>query len=870
MTGKTKPYYQCLNKRKSFNAKVLSLILLSGLCLQSAWAQVPADMDEVVVELNVRDIGTGNITALIKNKQAWLSASDMFRFLKINYVISTGGDSLHGFFLNTETHYLLDATQQQSQFNGIITQLPASALMRNSHGVFLRSNLFNTIFKLDCRFDYKSLSVTLLTLLELPEIREKKLALMRNNIGKLRNELIADTTIGRRYAGLKGGMVDWSVNTTNNFKGSNDVRANVIMGGMMAGGEATVAILYNDKTIFSSRQQYYLWRYMNNDNNFLRQVSLGKIVTNATSSIFSPVIGVQFSNSPTVFRRSFGTYRIDRYTHPGWIVELYVNNTLVDYKKADVSGFFSFDVPLVYGNTQVQIRYYGPNGEQRMGEVNISMPFTFLPAGKLEYNVSAGLLEDSSWSKFSRTQVNFGLFKRLTIGGGVEYFAAIANRKTMPFFTANFRISRNMLFTTEYTHGVKSNITGNYHLLSNMMFEVNYTRYVQGQQAIYNTYLEERRAAVSFPFRIKGFNSYSRVSFYQIVLPASRYTTAEALMSGMIFGASTNFTTYALFTDKNRPYLYSNLSVGVRLPGRIIIIPQAQFEYNNLSFISLKGEVEKRISTRGYINGYYERNFKSNFQSINIGIRYNLSFAQVGFALRNSTGNNSSLISSFSGGIVYDSRTGYISLTNVPGVGRGGIILFAYLDINNNGKRDPGEPKAAGLKFIISNGTREENKHDTTMIIRNLEAYNNFFIKIDRYSFDEIAWQIKTGTIKVEIDPNQFKLLEIPISVLGEVSGTIYTQTARGKKTQARILVNIYNSRGIRVAQVLSEADGYFSYLGLPPGSYTMKPDTEQMQKLKLQFMPNAWHFEIVGTIYGDVQRDMDFTLKPEINRNTN
>lgn len=870
MTGKTKPYYQCLNKRKSFNAKVLSLILLSGLCLQSTWAQVPADMDEVVVELNVRDIGTGNITALIKNKQAWLSVPDIFKFLKINYVISTGGDSLYGFFLNTETHYLLDAAQQQSQFSGISTQLPASALIQNNDGLFLMSNLFNTIFKLDCRFNFNSLSVTVLTLLELPEISEKRQALMRSNIGKLRNENRADTTIGLRYAGLKGGMIDWSVNTSNDFKGNIDFRANVIMGGMIAGGAATVAILYNDKTIFSSRQQYYLWRYINNGNNFLRQVSIGKIITNATASIFAPVIGVQFSNSPTVFRRSFGSYRIDRYTQPGWIVELYVNNTLVDYKKADASGFFGFDVPILYGNTQIQLRYYGPNGEQQKGETNINVPFTFLPVRKLEYTVSAGLVEDGSRSKFSRTQVNYGLSKSVTIGSGVEYLSSLASNKAMPFFNANFRLSRNMLFTSEYALGVKANITGNYRLPSNVQFEINYTKYVKDQKAIYNAYIEERRAAASFPIRIKRFNVYSRFSYYQIILPAFRYTTAEALISGMLLGVSTNFTSYALFTNNNSPYIYSNFSFAIWLPGKIMIMPQAQFEYKRFRFISLRGELEKRISTKGYINGFYEVNFKSNFRSINIGIRYDLAFAQAGFAMRKSTGSNPAFISSIRGSIIHDSRSGYIGFTNLPNVGRGGLTLISYLDLNNNGKRDQGEQKVKGLRFVISGGYSEENERDTSTIIRNLEAYNSYLLTIDKNSFEEIAWQIKTGTIKVEIDPNQFKLLEIPISVLGEVSGTIYTQTARGKKTQARILVNIYNSRGIRVAQVLSEADGYFSYLGLPPGSYTIKPDTEQMQKLKLQFMPNAWHFEIVGTIYGDVQKDMDFTLKPEINRNTN
>lgn len=177
---------------------------------------------------------------------------------------------------------------------------------------------------------------------------------------------------------------------------------------------------------------------------------------------------------------------------------------------------------------------------------------------------------------------------------------------------------------------------------------------------------------------------------------------------------------------------------------------------------------------------------------------------------------------------------------------------------------DNGEPKVKGLKFIVTGGFREENKRDTTMIVRGLEAYNSYLLTIDKNSFDEIAWKIKTSTLKVEIVPNQFRLIEIPVTVLGEVSGNIYILTENGKKAQDRILINIYNSKGVMVAQTLSEAEGYFTYLGLMPGAYTIKPDPEQMHKLMLQYLPDSNHFQIKTTYSGDVQRGIDFVLQPQ------
>lgn len=876
MTGKRKPYDQYLYTRMSSRTLCLFCYLLISFCLQSrlSQAQVPpaigipfsAPVEEITIELHVKDIGDTAISALISEDKLWLSIQDVFSFLNIPYNSSAGGDSLSGYFFGTASSYLIDAARKQISFKGSILVIPTSGLLRTKNGLYLRTDLFGDFFQLNCQFDFRSLSVKLFTTLELPMLVARRQAFIRSNIGKIEREQKADSTLKREHSFFRTGMADWSFFTTNNFKGESDLHANITLGAQIVGGESVLSLRYDGKRSFSSRQQSYLWRYINNDSKLLRQVSLGRVTTNATSSIFAPIIGVQFSNSPTVYRRSFSLYRVNRYTEPNWTIEMYVNNTLVDYTKADASGFFSFDIPIVYGNTNVQLRYYGPNGEQRMGEANISMPFTFLPPGQLEYNVTAGVLEDSTWSKFSRTTFTFGLFKKLTVGGGVEYLSSISGPKAMAFFNANFRISRNILFTSEYMHDVRYTITGNYRTSANVLYEATYTKYKQGQAAINNTYIEERRAAISYPLKFKFLNTYTRFSAYQIVLPAYKYTTIEALFSGSIFGSTGNITTYALFTENAKAYFYSNMSFAIRLPGKMMLLPQAQYEYNQSRFISIKTGLEKRFSSTGYINGFYEKNFKNDFTSVNIGIRYELPHTLAGLDMRKNSNGELTLINSLSGSLVHDSKSMYTRFTREPSVGRGGLILLTYLDLNNNRKYDKGEPKLKGLNFNILSGRREEHKRDTTIIVRNLEAYNSFLITLDQNSFEEISWQIRLHTIKVEIDPNQFRLIEIPVSIIGEVNGTIYTQTEAGKKIQERILLNIYNSSGLFVASVLSEEDGYYNYLGLAPGSYTVRPDAGQMQKLGLRSFPGAWNFNIESGRYGDVQSGIDFTLFPQNN----
>ena len=176
--------------------------------------------------------------------------------------------------------------------------------------LYLRSSYFGNVFGLDFVFNFRSLSVTLNSKLELPLIHEMRLEEMRKNLTRLKGNVKADTILGRSYPLFRFGMADWSAIATEEINGKSDTRLNLSLGAMVAGGEATANLNYSSTNPFTEKQQYYLWRYVDNDFNLLRQASLGKIATNATSTIYNPIIGVQFTNTPTTYRRSFGTYTL--------------------------------------------------------------------------------------------------------------------------------------------------------------------------------------------------------------------------------------------------------------------------------------------------------------------------------------------------------------------------------------------------------------------------------------------------------------------------------------------------------------------------------------------------------------------------------
>jgi len=821
-------------------------------------AQNADNYDEVLVYLNIQRIGGAEIPSLIKGQDIYLPVMDLFDFLKIKNRVSPHLDSITGFFLNPSASYLIDRNNNQIIFQDKMFQLKPVDIIVTESNLYLKSNYFGQIFGLVCTFDFRSLSVNLQTDLELPIIREMRQEQMRNNISGLTGEVKVDTVVARENKFFHFGMADWSVISTQQINDFTTTRANLALGGVFAWGETDISLYYNSDRPFTERDQYYIWKYVNNKNKYLRQSMVGKIPTRTVATLYAPVIGALFTNTPTTFRRSFGTYTLSDHTKPGWIVELYVNNVLVNYVKADASGFFSFEVPLVYGNTSVKLRFYGPWGEELAREENIVIPFNFLPAKEFEYNVSAGMVEDSSNSLYSNANVNYGLSRSVTIGGGAEYLSSVTSGEVMPYVNLSARIFSNLLFSGIYTYGVGSKAVLTYRRPNNLLFELSYTGYEKGQTAVNFYYLQDRKVMVSIPFRGTKFSAYTKLTYDYYVMPISNYSTAEWLISSSFHGISANLTTYGLFLSEVDPSIYSNLSLSFNLPWKIIFTPQVQFDYTQNAFISAKAGLEKRIFGQGYATLSYEDIFRSNFQIFQFGLRYDFSFAQAGFTFWN-TKNGPTLVESARGSVMMDTKSAYVGTTNRSSVTKGGIVVTSFLDLNANGVKDAGEPKIAGLNLSMTGGRIKRSEKDSSIRIFDLEPYTDYLIEIDRNSFDNISWQIKDKTMLVAVEPNQFRHIDVPVSVMGEASGTVYNEENNG---QARIIICIYNQDSALVARQLTEFDGYFNYLGLKPGNYTISLDKGQLEKLNMASSPQSIPFTIHESEDGDMVDWLEFRLK--------
>jgi hypothetical protein len=857
---------------------LLFLVLALSLSLSILKAQdSEEEFEEIYVFLRIERIGAYDMNAIYsyETERLYLPVLDMFRMLQINVEVSGNNDIISGFFLDENIRYRIDYPERKIHIGNRTIPLEETDILHTLSGPYLYVGIFGPAFGLDTRFDFRSMSVLLRTDLELPAIREMRLKQMRQNIERLRGIVEVDTTLFRRYHVLRMGMADWAVYTQQTNGINDDTRLSLGIGSEFLGGETNLFLNYSTRDGFDERRQQYQWRWVNNNTRLVKQLRAGKIsAPNAISSLYAPMLGVVATNTPSTFRRSFGEYTLTDFTEPGWTVELYVNNVLVDYVTADASGFFQFEVPMIYGTTEVMLKFYGPYGEERTREQYMNIPYNFIPRGEIEYTISGGSVQDRENTIFSRAEAFYGLTRSLTVGGGYEYLSnkpvSLGSAQELnetakepiqiPFMSAAANLFGRMLISGEYAHNVRTKALLSIRLPSNLVLDLDYTVFEEDQQAIRFNYLEERRARLSIPIQIGRFRMQSRIGLRQNVYEQFTYNTGDMLFSTSIGRVSTSISGFATWIDDRTPFISSSLSMGIRLPHGITLRPQAQFDVSNTSVTTLRFDVEKRIQRVGYLSVGYDENVRLGQRAVSLNFRYDLSFAQASVASRVSS-QAVNTAQGVRGSMAFGSGNRHLHTGNRSMVGRGGITIVPFVDINHNGIRDAGEPLATGLNVRLNGGRTLKGINDSLIRIIELEPYTSYLMQLDESSLENIAWRLGHKTKSIYIDPNQFKVIEIPVLPMGEVSGTVYLDRDGRQRPLGRVLINIYHEDGRLFTQTMTEPDGYFINMQLPPGNYYLTPDFAQLQRMGVTADQERIGFEIMPDEYGDIVFGLDLVL---------
>ncbi len=795
---------------------------------------------------------------ITESNKVYINIEDLFKNLGIKCISENDGNALTGFIENESKIYRIDFNANQITIEEKIIKA-ANGFMKESGVIYVESTVITEAFGLQIIFNYRSLSIKLESNFELPVIKQMRLEQMRQNVSKLQDKkIIADTVIQRDYHFLKFGTMDWSVSSFQTTGEKSNNRFYFGVGTELLYGQFNVSAEYNDKYKFDKRRIDYNWRWVDNKKSAIKQAQLGKIYNQSISFLEAPVVGAAVSNAPTTLRKASGFYNINEYTEPNWTVELYLNDILVDFTVSDASGLFVFNVPIVYGYTTLKLKFYGPMGEERIEERTLNVPFTFLPANTVEYSVSGGVLQDYDNSRFGKGVVNYGISNFLTVGAGIEYLSSILVNPYIPYANIAFQPFGKLILNLEYAHNVRSKGLMSYYFGKSASFEVEYTDYVKGQMATRFNADEELKVRVSFPFKKNSFSGFTKFNYNQRIYDAFNYNVFSAVFSEYYKNYSANLSANLNWMSDETPYFTTNLAVSYRMKGGLVFRPSAEYVVTDNRFLRYKAEIEKRVS-KAYFALSYEKSLYFNTDNILLTFRYDLPFARAGITA--SYGNDRASFAESAQGSVAFGGDKTVKTGNNSALGKGGILFYPFLDLNQNGVKDKGEQMVLLSSVKVSGGRAEISQKDSIVRISDLNAFVDYTVEFSNTDLENISWRFKHKTYQVLVDPNQYKKVYVPVVSVGEITGMVYQSKENEMKGIGRITLQIYNQKEELVAETLSESDGYFSYLGLKPGNYTVRIDELQLEKLGYKSMPQKQNLSIKEMVDGDIVDGLDFVI---------
>jgi hypothetical protein len=261
----------------------------------------------------------------------------------------------------------------------------------------------------------------------------------------------------------------------------------------------------------------------------------------------------------------------------------------------------------------------------------------------------------------------------------------------------------------------------------------------------------------------------------------------------------------------------------------------------------------------------YERNSVSKTDIFFLNFRYDLPFARAGFT-SSYTNNRLNFSENAQGSIAFGLGDGSVKPGYNSALGKGGILFYPFLDLNQNEKRDKGEQMVLLNNVKINGGKANVSKKDSIVRVSDLNSFINYNITFFDDDLDNVSWRFKYKTFQVLVDPNQYKRVDVPILSVGEISGMIYLNKADISKGQGRITIQVFDEKGNKVAETLSESDGYYNYLGLNPGEYTIRIDEKQLQKLGYKASPSKHNITIKVLADGAIIDALDFTIQSKRN----
>ncbi|HWI88793.1 MAG TPA: carboxypeptidase-like regulatory domain-containing protein [Sphingomicrobium sp.] len=563
--------------------------------------------------------------------------------------------------------------------------------------------------------------------------------------------------------------------------------------------------------------------------------------------------GAVVTNRPLATRVAFDRTRFEGDLPSGWEAEIYRNGELLGFAKPDGSQRYVFDnVELLYGENQIEIRLYGPQGQIRTRDEVVDVGQDNVPKGKTWYwagfnQPGRDILElekppDVSTALQPKAQaaisVEHGIDDRTSVG--VLARAMLIGDERLTFLEGNVRRSiGGALVELGASRESNGGVAAHAQLLGkigavNVSAEALLANdfHLQGgpEQSARNL-----RVALDAPLHVgrSVFPAHGEVQ-----MTDHRDGTRELDAAARL---SANFDRFNLATEVG--YKRQYVSSGLSQPAEVSL---GLIGTGHIGDVRLRAGTSFDVSPRprfqtAELSAYWSKSDKVDWEGdlaydqlthrARVRISHVRRLDSIAVAFTGEAATDGSVAFGVNLNFSLDPSHG-LSFSRRPLAQAGAVHAVVYRDLNDNGVHDPTEPYEKGV--LVTTGTMVAD-HPTNaqgaIIVGGLTAYQPITVGLDQSSLSDPMLVPKKALQVVVPRPGVPAQVEIALVGGGDIEGAVIKSADLGFEG---LDLELVDSAGKVVGTAQTDFDGFFLFDRVPYGSYTIRVAKNSATRAKI------------------------------------
>jgi len=825
---------------------------------------------------------------------ALIGLDNLFSVIDFPITVNPQQRTASGWFINESQNFQLsvpndEITPAQVSINGQTFQIPRHLIRVEEDDIYLHSSYLSDIFNIGFEINFKDLLLLIspTKLLPLQEKLRRRARLGKLTIGKLLPPELPfrDTP----YKAFSMPLVDVQTNYLIN-KNNDDASYSMLGMGDLAYMTGTYFLSGNDDKFVENFRLNLQRDSVNND--LLgplkaSQIALGDISPTRTPLLkgASQEVGFKIGNRKLGTNHSQNTTSFVGDLLPGWDIELYHNNILLETMTVDESGRYEFrDLDLSFGENVFKMIFYGPQGQKRERIESVPVTTNTLLERQLNYDFSLTKQNSNLFNQDEselplidsyRTALSLeqGINNDISIQSGFSSyqfrngerhnFVPLAINYYLPIAKFNLGYVKDVDAGSSLKFSAKSRF--NKHAVDFRYQQLDEDFAIDSH---FNTTNKNnlglgfsgplysgRGLALNYSLSGSRSSSYNNVNTSTVNLFLGAYTNQFSLTNtlNMVDITIPNSIDLETFNGSTQ---FTKTFDSMRWRSQIGYDIKPDAEFTNAS-TSLFWAMTPNFSSEFGL--HYNKNVTRASYSLNWDTEYAIVSANVSMDDNNDYSAFLSLRFSFG----QDPTSGSLKIARDRMAAGGGISARVFEDMNLDGRYNKGEPLIEGAKLLGVHARRDAYSQESGIaFLTGLPKNRITDVKLDVDSLENPFWIPVEKGFSFLPRPGAVESLDIPVVTAGEIEGVITIERDDNKQLPGRYIpLQILNDQGEIVLETESEYDGFYLFAAVTPGEYSVVINPHYLKNKDL-VMATDHRATILGD--GTIVRGLDFTLLSE------